>query len=138
MLMPETKFSFRAHPHSASVSVSVLIAGRTPARRVALSQDAILAILRCTFGLIVSPTAQSRTMIRSEYARIDAKRRSALDPKKRQFAQPIFQHQDYKHRLNFYTLPPTEQITLEEFEEWAISRLKGTKTQTLFPILTIR
>src|SRR5579871_6000684 len=70
-------------------------------------------------------------MIRSEHARIDAKRRSALDPSKRQFAQPIFQNHDYKHRLNFYIIPPTEQITLEEFEEWAISRLKGKKSLLL-------
>ena len=65
-------------------------------------------------------------MIRSQHARIDPKRRSALDPKKRQFAEPAFQPQDYTHRLNFYSLPPTAEITLEEFEEWAISRLKGT------------
>jgi DNA primase large subunit len=64
-------------------------------------------------------------MIRSEHARIDAKRRSVLDPKKRQFAPGLYQQQDYKHRLNFYAVPPTAEITLEEFEEWAINRLKG-------------
>src|SRR5215469_10989166 len=112
-----------------------MMVGKISARRVAF----ILPETRCNqsiivkfkYYLIISPKAQSRTMIRSDHARIDAKRRSALDPKKRQFAQPIFQHHDYKHRLNFYTLPPTEQITLEEFEEWAISRLKSTKTLPL-------
>ncbi|KAF1815454.1 DNA primase, large subunit [Eremomyces bilateralis CBS 781.70] len=63
-------------------------------------------------------------MIRQDFNRIDAKRRSNLDPKKKQFAQPAFQHHDYQHRLNFYVLPPTAEITLEEFEEWAINRLK--------------
>lgn len=66
-------------------------------------------------------------MIRQDFHRIDAKRRSNLDPKKKQFAQPIFQHHEYQHRLNFYTLPPTAEITLEEFEEWAINRLKGKR-----------
>lgn len=30
----------------------------------------------------------------------------------------------YSHRLSFYDLPPTSEITLEEFETWAIDRLK--------------
>ncbi|GAA6011155.1 hypothetical protein JCM11491_006742 [Sporobolomyces phaffii] len=30
----------------------------------------------------------------------------------------------YPHRLNFYQAPPTEEITLEEFEVWAIDRLR--------------
>ncbi|KAI5808779.1 eukaryotic and archaeal DNA primase, large subunit-domain-containing protein [Peziza echinospora] len=30
----------------------------------------------------------------------------------------------YPHRLNFYTVPPTEEITLDEFEQWAIDRLR--------------
>jgi len=97
-----------------------------PRRVVVVEEYSILA-----FTLIISPKAQSLTMIRSEHARIDAKRRSALDPKKRQFAQPFFQQQDYKHRLSFYTIPPTEQITLEEFEEWAISRLKSMEITSM-------
>lgn len=64
-------------------------------------------------------------MIRSEQARIDAKRRATVDAKKRQFALPAFEQQQYKHRLNFYRIPPTAEITLEEFEEWAICRLKS-------------
>lgn len=31
---------------------------------------------------------------------------------------------NYPHRLNFYETPPTEEITLEEFEVWAIDRLR--------------
>ena len=65
-------------------------------------------------------------MIKNEHPRIDPKRRQNLDPKKRQFAKPLYQQQEYKHRLNFYSVPPTADITLEEFEEWAIQRLKGT------------
>ncbi|KAF2197746.1 DNA primase, large subunit [Delitschia confertaspora ATCC 74209] len=63
-------------------------------------------------------------MIRHDKTRIDAKRRANLDYKKRQFAKPEFQKRDFEHRLNYYILPPTEEITLEEFETWAIDRLK--------------
>ncbi|PVH95865.1 DNA primase large subunit [Periconia macrospinosa] len=63
-------------------------------------------------------------MIRHDYSRVDTKRRPNIDYKKRQFAKAEFQQQSYDHRLNFYTLPPTAEITLEEFETWAISRLK--------------
>lgn len=30
----------------------------------------------------------------------------------------------YTSRLSFYDLPPTQEITLEQFETWAIDRLK--------------
>jgi DNA primase large subunit len=36
----------------------------------------------------------------------------------------------YPHRLNFYRTPPHDEITLEEFELWAIDRLYGTLIQT--------
>jgi DNA primase large subunit len=64
-------------------------------------------------------------MIRQEFSRADPKRRAALDPRKKQFAAPTFQNVEYKHRLNFYTIPPTADITLEQFEQWAIDRLRG-------------
>jgi DNA primase large subunit len=35
------------------------------------------------------------------------------------------QNVEYPHRLNFYTVPPRMEITLEEFELWAIDRLYG-------------
>ncbi|KAI9849614.1 MAG: hypothetical protein M1837_002739 [Sclerophora amabilis] len=63
-------------------------------------------------------------MIRQEFARIDPKRRSTLDPKKRQFANSHFHEVDYPYRLNFYGTPPTAEITLEQFEQWAIDRLR--------------
>ena len=31
----------------------------------------------------------------------------------------------FPYRLNFYDRPPLEEITLEDFELWAIDRLKG-------------
>jgi DNA primase large subunit len=65
-------------------------------------------------------------MIRQETQRSDPKRRNKLDHKKKQFSKPEFKQHDYSHRLNFYVLPPTLDITLEEFEEWAIARLKGS------------
>lgn len=68
--------------------------------------------------------------MRQDSHRIDPKRRAVLDHKKKQFAAPSFKQQDYPHRLNFYDVPPTSEITLEEFEQWAIDRLKG-KTMML-------
>jgi hypothetical protein len=65
------------------------------------------------------------TMIRHDYSRVEHKRRANLSHKKKQFAKAEFQEQNYEHRLNFYVLPPTAEITLEEFEQWAINRLKG-------------
>jgi len=32
---------------------------------------------------------------------------------------------DYPHRLSFYILPPTAEVTLDQFEQWAIDRLRG-------------
>ncbi|KAJ5508884.1 DNA primase large subunit eukaryotic/archaeal [Penicillium freii] len=63
-------------------------------------------------------------MIRQDAHRIDPKRRAVIDPKKRQFATPTYKQQDYAHRLNIYEIPPTAEITLEQFEQWAIDRLK--------------
>ncbi|MCJ1450518.1 hypothetical protein MMC28_000849 [Mycoblastus sanguinarius] len=63
-------------------------------------------------------------MIRQDYTRIDPKRRSTLDHKKKQFATPTYKQQEYPHRLNIYEIPPTAEITLEQFEQWAIDRLR--------------
>ncbi|KAH0351082.1 DNA primase large subunit, partial [Aureobasidium melanogenum] len=57
-------------------------------------------------------------------ARLDNKRRAVLDPRKRQFAKSQWQEQSYEHAMNFYNLPPTGDIALEQFEEWGIARLK--------------
>ena len=64
-------------------------------------------------------------MIRQDQNRLDTKRRAGLNHKKQQFAVPAFQAQDYPYRLNFYQVPPTSEITLEEFEQWAIDRLRS-------------
>lgn len=40
----------------------------------------------------------------------------------------------YHHRLNFYEKPPTEEITIEDFEVWAIDRLRGA---SLLPCLLV-
>lgn len=76
-------------------------------------------------------------MLRADHARVDPKRRAVINPKKSQFASTTYEQQEYKHRLNFYTVPPTADITLEEFEEWAINRLKGiTRARNLVEIAT--
>ncbi|KAF2719373.1 DNA primase [Polychaeton citri CBS 116435] len=56
--------------------------------------------------------------------RIDQKRRAVVHPSKRMFAKAQWVEQEYDHRMNFYTVPPTGDIGLEDFEEWGIARLK--------------
>ncbi|KAL8963339.1 MAG: hypothetical protein Q9193_000385 [Seirophora villosa] len=63
-------------------------------------------------------------MIRHESNRIDPKRRATIDYKKKQFASATYAQQEYPHRLNIYQIPPTAEIRLEEFEQWAIDRLR--------------
>ncbi|KAI1266684.1 DNA primase, large subunit [Xylariaceae sp. FL1019] len=63
-------------------------------------------------------------MLRHDHNRIDPKRRNIVDYRKKQFAESAFKDNDYPHRLNFYATPPTADITLEQFEQWAIDRLR--------------
>ena len=63
-------------------------------------------------------------MLRSD-TRFDPKRKR-VDHKKTQFATATYQDQEYPHRLSFYDVPPTQEISLEEFETWAIDRLRST------------
>lgn len=73
-----------------------------------------------------STTARdSAKMLRQDYNRIDPKRRNVIDHRKKQFATPQYRDAEYKTRLNFYSEPPTADITLEQFEQWAIDRLRG-------------
>ena len=69
-------------------------------------------------------------MIRHESNRIDPKRRTTLDYKKKQFASPSYKQQEYPHRLNLYDVPPTAEIKLEDFEQWAIDRLRSMPITT--------
>jgi len=64
-------------------------------------------------------------MIRQDYNRIDAKRRN-VDHRKKQFAEAAYKETQYPSRLNYYSTPPTADITLEQFEQWAIDRLRST------------
>ncbi|RPA78724.1 DNA primase large subunit [Ascobolus immersus RN42] len=54
------------------------------------------------------------------------KKYRALDTRKANVRQSAAQwaSSDYPHRLNFYNIPPTAEVTLDEFEQWAIDRLK--------------
>ena len=72
-------------------------------------------------------------MIRQNPERIDPKRRNVISHKKKQFADATYKQQEYPHRLNFYDVPPTKEITLEEFEQWAIDRLRGMYPVLRFP-----
>lgn len=73
-------------------------------------------------------------MIRTELPRGDLKRRNILNHRRKQFEQPQFKEADYQHRLNFYILPPTADITLEQFEEWGINRLKSMDEVSAFKL----
>lgn len=42
-----------------------------------------------------------------------------------------------KPQLSFYELPPTESISLQEFEEFAVERLKGKKVKKIFKCIYI-
>jgi DNA primase large subunit len=72
-------------------------------------------------------------MIRQDFNRVEAKRRNVLDYRKKQFADPSYKEAQYSTRLSIYAEPPTSDITLEQFEQWAIDRLRGTLYATLPP-----
>ncbi|KXJ92911.1 eukaryotic and archaeal DNA primase, large subunit-domain-containing protein [Microdochium bolleyi] len=63
-------------------------------------------------------------MLRQDFNRVDPKRRNVVDHRKKQFADPAYKENQYPHRLNIYATPPTADITLEQFEQWAIDRLR--------------
>ena len=71
-------------------------------------------------------------MIRSDAQRNDLKRQR-LDHKKKQFATAAYKEQDYPTRLNFYEIPPTAEISLEDFERWAIDRLRSASSLPFLP-----
>lgn len=63
-------------------------------------------------------------MFRQEFNRVDAKRRH-VDHRKKQFVDEVRKEPEYDYRLSFYEKPPTADITLEQFEQWAIDRLRS-------------
>ena len=79
----------------------------------------------CQHHSLYSQHSNTAKMMRTESNRIESKRR-AIDFRKKQFSTPEWKDQSYPHRLNFYTTPPMADITLEQFEQWAIDRLKGS------------
>ena len=54
--------------------------------------------------------------------RNNTKKRTVLKNFQAEFQQSV----SYPHRLNFYSFAPQNEITLEEFELWAIDRLYGS------------
>ena len=64
-------------------------------------------------------------MLRHQHPRPVPNHRNALNYKKKQFASAAIQSNEYPHRLNLYDIPPTADITLEQFEQWAIERLRS-------------
>ncbi|ERT02788.1 hypothetical protein HMPREF1624_01090 [Sporothrix schenckii ATCC 58251] len=63
-------------------------------------------------------------MIRQDFNRVEPKRRNVLDHRKKQFVDPSYKEALYPTRLSIYAEPPTSDITLEQFEQWAIDRLR--------------
>ena len=76
-------------------------------------------------ALHIQPTTDLAKMLRQQHDRIDPKRRNIVDHRKKQFATPQYKEADYPTRLSFYSDAPTADITLEQFEQWAIDRLRG-------------
>ena len=70
-------------------------------------------------------------MLRHQHPRPVANHRNTLNHKKKQFASAAIQSNDYPHRLNLYDIPPTADITLEQFEQWAIERLRGKSVSSI-------
>lgn len=64
-------------------------------------------------------------MIRPDFQSIDTKRRNIDHYKKKQFAVSQYEPEHYPYRLNHYKTPPTAEIELEKFEQWAIDRLRS-------------
>ena len=64
-------------------------------------------------------------MIRADLQSVDSMRRNINHHKKKQFAVSHYEQENYPHRLNFYNAPPTAEIELEKFEQWAIDRLRS-------------
>lgn len=59
------------------------------------------------------------------YQQQPAKRR-AIDAKRNFAGGAVDPNQlNYPHRLNFYINPPIAEVTLDQFEQWAIDRLRG-------------
>ena len=77
------------------------------------------------------PSEVSAVMLRQQHDRIDPKRRNVVDHRKKQFATPQYKETDYPTRLNFYSDAPTADVTLEQFEQWAIDRLRGMLTPVI-------
>lgn len=63
-------------------------------------------------------------MFRSNNARNGEVQRHAL--KNGQAIQRSGPSALYPHRLSFYERPPLEEVTIEEFEGYALDRLRGT------------
>jgi DNA primase large subunit len=62
------------------------------------------------------------------YRQDQQKKPRLVDARKRHFGgAAAFKPIEYPFRLNFYTTPPTAEVTLEEFEQWAIDRLRGAR-----------
>lgn len=57
-------------------------------------------------------------------AKSDSKKKR-VDHKKTQFAKANYRENDYPYKLSLYDVPPTSEISLEEFETWAIDRLRS-------------
>lgn len=71
-----------------------------------------------------SPRPQTNSWTYFNMAMYQQRPRRAIDAK-RHFASD-FSQSNYPHRLNFYINPPTAEVTLDQFEQWAIDRLRSS------------
>lgn len=102
--------------------------------QIDISRDRVITrsrlIASTRVSISISPSHDE--MFQYDKNRIEYKRRAGIDFRKRQFATATYKEQEYSHRLNLYEIPPTAEITLEQFEQWAIDRLKGIIVESFY------
>ena len=81
-------------------------------------------------------TAFYHTTTTTMYRQDALKKQRLTDSRRKHFGGAAnFKPIDYPHRLNFYITPPTAEITLDQFEQWAIDRLRGHHSFPRIPVM---
>jgi hypothetical protein len=97
--------------------------GESRSTRRILSPELVTLNGKYQVGYIFSRNDQVGKMALTD-TRFDPKRRN-VNHKKTQFQTATYKENQYPYRLSIYDEPPTQEISLEEFETWAIDRLRG-------------
>jgi hypothetical protein len=120
-----TNYSTPGLSGSNQVASETRLSPHPPSVTLATTQTSILVPNPCISGTQAQTLQTQGDMIRQDFNRVDPKRRNVVDYRKKQFAAPSYKEAQYPYRLNYYATPPTADITLEQFEQWAIDRLRS-------------